>query len=173
MLKQRLDSRDKVAPCVRLQQKAAYAGHEDFGKNRFAFMHGENENFRAKMIRFNSPADLHARHKGHRVVENRYIRLRFQGSREGVLAVDGFSAYGPVRAAFDDRAKAGSHDFMVVCNQYSLHSAVPVEPLASDQQSKPDGQRTYYTENLLYGSSHAGPIPQNPEAPGMIILSDR
>ena len=88
-------------------------------------MHCENKYFRAQMMRFYSAANLQSVHDGHRIVDDCDIRLHFQSQRNGVPAVDRFPDHDPVSASFDDRAKAGPNDFMVIRNQDLLHCDVP------------------------------------------------
>ena len=90
-------------------------------------MHRENQNFCAQMMRFNSTANLQPIHDGHRVIDDRYVRLHLQDRCNGGPAVNRFAADDPVGTSFDDRAKSGPHDFMVVRNQDSLHSSGPVD----------------------------------------------
>ena len=52
--------------------------------------------------------------------------VSFSKPRDGFPAIGRLPAHHPVGASFDDRAKTGANDFMVVRNQYLLHSDVPV-----------------------------------------------
>jgi hypothetical protein len=52
--------------------------------------------------------------------------VSFSKPRDGFPAIGRLPAHDPVGASFDDRAKTGANDFMVVRNQYLLHSDVPV-----------------------------------------------
>jgi hypothetical protein len=40
-----------------------------------------------------------------------------------MLTIDRFSAYDPIGARFNDRAKPGTHDFMIIRNHDAFHGA--------------------------------------------------
>jgi hypothetical protein len=78
------------------------------------------------MERPEAATDLQSVHDGHGIVDDHNVRPGFQGQRDGLLTIGRFSAYDPVGARFNDRAKPGTHDFMIIRNHDPFHGVVPV-----------------------------------------------
>jgi hypothetical protein len=78
------------------------------------------------MMRLDAATDLEPVNDRHRIVDDSYVGLELYSHGNGAPAVGRFTANDPVGSRFNDRTNSGSYDFMVVRNQYLLHSAVPI-----------------------------------------------
>jgi hypothetical protein len=96
MTEQFLDRRNKVLLGIRFEQKPTDAGQKGFSQDFLTLVHCENKHFRARTKRSDATTNLQAVHNGHRIVDDGDIGLGFQGERNRLLAVDGFSSNNPM-----------------------------------------------------------------------------
>lgn len=96
---------------------AASAGMDNSLNEVVGFVHGENEDFCGRRDRANAAGGIDAIEERHADVQDGDIGFEFAGFVDGVASIGGLGAHFPSGAGFEESAKTGANDGMVIRDQ--------------------------------------------------------